>query len=239
VVDRPDLPGNGTHSWTKRVRDRIRRGGNGGDPAGEVKALEAMLEELAAEKARAEARLATLEATRRSLILQDAADGDILALATEKQQLELQIERITTLQPSFVEQLAILHAKQRAARWTALIERHDRACEVFLEAAARFIDAHDALKEVIEGAASAGFEWDRAGRFVFPPFPFTADRPTLARLRHDFDTKRGLPSRLISPQPVKTSAEPAGALPHETVVRARRGSVQGLHARSTRPASGL
>jgi hypothetical protein len=172
--------GGGTTSWTARVRSRIRRNGNsnGGDIEGELSAITSMLRQLAEEREDAQRQLASLGETRHSRILADADDNEILSLDTEEKRLQLQVERITVLEPDLTNQLAQLRARQFAQ----------------LEAGYR-ARGQELFAEIIAAgeAAFAGLDryvalWNEAGAYgIELPFSIAAvTQESLAYLRQAF-----------------------------------------------------
>jgi hypothetical protein len=211
--------GNGFSTWRRNIVDRLLVGrAEGQDISARITEIEAVLRDVNLRRETLEAEIAAAGEQERSYATAGNDYTDVVRLRTKASRLQWDLEQLTAAEGPLVEELAALRSKQRAELWARLVTAHDAAAEAYIHAAEVLLVAHAELRQAIERPVSAGFETERFHRMLALGYPIVVADDIVARMRAEFDSKRGLPTApLVPPQP-KASPVAAGArkrLPHE------------------------
>lgn len=172
--------------------------------AAEAPSLNEALEQVGRDRSDTEAELARLNAERKQLLLDDAADATLDKVERQIDRANVRLEKINLAEVPLREALAAATAAERSRRWTAHLAAHRQAAAEFLAAARAVIEKHAAVVAIMNGARREGFEKLMAG--AMPATPNIGGNPVCAPAALDeFE-------RALSPVPRPSGRAPRGGI---------------------------
>ena len=148
-----------------------RRKGDAAQPtwAMEQARIEAVLRDMATERADAEALIATVGQRREALLMTPDSDDQILALQAEMEKAALTIERLDRVEPDLYQRLGAVKFNSRNERWERVRDEFVPRFEAFAEAEREYLAVLAAYQTTCRDIVAAFPEYDVAP--VLPMMP--------------------------------------------------------------------
>jgi hypothetical protein len=175
-----------------------------------VATAEAALGRLADERKAASEEILSLLEKRQSLLLRDETDREITALDARCDELRVVTERLDAAQPILVGELQALRDQAKRERWTALVEKYDRAATEFAGKYRAVLEAYEALAQIRGEAQGGGFSAEAA---TFTVAPNILARDLLTRFESGLDRQRDAAAPRPAPRPPAPAPKPVVATP--------------------------
>jgi hypothetical protein len=208
-----------------------------GNPPATVAEIERALKSLASEREANRVALISLHERRRSLLLVDESDDQIIDLDKQINALYLVGERTEELEPALLQRLQQLRDADRRAQWGELQRRFDETAIEYVRAMRETIAGLEKLARIRAQAESAGFSAEIAHTMIAAPF--VVAHPEINRFEAEIERIREslVPRAVPVVEPVKLQppkpqqAKPAAPLRTTTKQVTRRPPIKDSFAK--------